>query len=322
MWIASTCEFQCSVRNIEAPRYFRDFQRLENRAILVRPEIATAAAISLGQLATDGARLLPRPSMTVPTALKPIKLTDVPVAPGVDLAMLKGTNAEGLEVLAIFQPQSQADRRLLQALVAKAQEAKLAGSKGHLSTAEASHRFPDVAIHWLGGLELDDGRIAFRGIVDEAQTDLARWIRAGRIAVEPWQEHQAVALDALPADRSTHGTPAVAVTDDGPITVDHGPDGTGTGRTAGASSGPGAESENGTGADSENGTGADGATGEMFINGVSMAGLRRRSTPITPASDMGEMLTPHGYETDDTTVPAATSTNATMAGLPRRARQI
>jgi len=250
--------------------------------------------------------------MTVPTTLKPIKLTDVPVAPGVDLTMLKGANAEGLEVLAVFQPQTQAERKVLQALLTKAQEAKLAGSKGHLSAAEASHRFPDVAIHWLGGLELDDGRIAFRGIVDEAQTDLARWIRAGRIAVEPWQEGQAVALDVVPTDRSTRGTVAVAVTDDDPITVDHGTDGTGADDSAGASSGTG-----GTG-----GTGADDPAGEMFINGISIAGLRKTSRSTVPANQQdGVYIKPIGFEAD-TTAPVATVANPTMAGLPSRRRSI
>jgi hypothetical protein len=255
------------------------------------------------------------------TSTKPIRLADVPVAPSVDLASLKGD--DGLEVMAIFEPRSQADTNVLKALLAKAKAGLLSGGKGHITAAEASHRFVDPALHWVGGIELPDGRIAFRGLVDAAQADLARWIKAGQISFEPWMEGNAVALDALSSHRSARGVAAVAAIDDDSSADDSSADG-------GDSSDSGNAGDSGNNGDSSNSDDATGnsssASGEMDLITAAMSqpGLTKVAKSITPmGQDMGEILKPIGYDSNYTNAkPQDTSTNETVAGLPTRRRSI
>ena len=248
--------------------------------------------------------MLPGDAMPPSTQTKTLKLSDVPVAANVDLKSLKGD--DGLDVLAVFQPTSQAETTVLKALLAKAVESKLAGGLGHLTAAEASHVFFTPALHWVGGIELPDGRIAFRGVVDQAQTDLVRWIKAGQVSFEPWAEGQAVSLDAMSKHRATHGVPALVGTDDD----DGARGGDGQGNAgAGAKAGDDANSAN-HGDDTTTGGSGNTTSGEM-------AGLTLTKTSIVPANQRdGEHIKPVGY---DDTIEARTEgshVNETMQGMP------
>lgn len=235
-------------------------------------------------------------AMTTTAPTKKIKLSDVPVATGVDLVALKGSDADNvLEVLAVFEPTTEADTRVLKALLAKAVDGKLSGSRGHLTKEEAGHKFPDVALHWIGAIELDDGRIAFRGVVDEAQRDLMRWIKAKQISFEPWSNGYVVALDAMSAHRATRGTPAMLGTED----------------------------DAGAGGDIQatDTKANDNAEGEMANSSALGLEVVRRS--IVPANQRdGVYVRPIGFEENTDDRSQGNTSNPVMAGLTVRRRSL
>ena len=238
-------------------------------------------------------------AMTTTAPTKKIKLSDVPVATGVDLVALKGSDADNvLEVLAVFEPTTEADTRVLKALLAKAVDGKLSGSRGHLTKEEAGHKFPDVALHWIGAIELDDGRIAFRGVVDEAQRDLMRWIKAKQISFEPWSNGYVVALDAMSAHRATRGTPALLGTEDDAGDASASAD---TADTEGA-----------------NNNGTESSSGEM----ASTPGLRKVKRSILPYGEIGIYIKPSYNDGTDNHNAEQDSGNEIMAGLTTRRRSL
>ncbi len=128
---------------------------------------------------------------TTATATRP-KLSDVKVADGVHLDQVKGKDER--EVLVELKPRTGFMERQAQALVERIQARSMNGSRGHLPTGDRGHAFPTVAVSWIGAL-WQDGSAWIRGIVHDQE--LARWIDAGRVGVDPEVEGNFFALDFM-----------------------------------------------------------------------------------------------------------------------------
>lgn len=114
-----------------------------------------------------------------------MKVEDIPLAPGVDLAALKAGDTEPLEVV-VEVPAGKSKRgwnyreSALRKIVDAVNTRTLAGYKGHQKPENIAHQFIPPATHWVGAL-WKDGKAYFRGVVDKAEVDLKRWIKAKRI---------------------------------------------------------------------------------------------------------------------------------------------
>lgn len=114
-----------------------------------------------------------------------MRVEDVPLAPGVDLAALKAGDTESLEVV-VEVPAGKSKRgwnylpKALQRIVGEVSTKTASGFLGHQDPTQVDHQFPNPVTHWVGA-KFQDGKAYFRGVVDSAAKDLERWIRPGRV---------------------------------------------------------------------------------------------------------------------------------------------
>ena len=114
-----------------------------------------------------------------------MKPQDIPTAPGVNIEAIKAGDDDPLEVV-VEVPAGKSTKgwnytpESLKAIVDYVNTATLSGIKGHQKPEDVSSEFVPPATHWIGA-RMDGDRAYFRGIVDSAEKDLKRWIRAGRI---------------------------------------------------------------------------------------------------------------------------------------------
>ena len=159
-----------------------------------------------------------------------MKVEDVPLAPGVDLAALKAGDTEPLEVV-VEVPAGRSKRKwnylpeALQKIVGEVSSKTATGFLGHQDPEKVDHEFPNPVTHWVGAL-WRDGKAYFRGVVDAAAKDLKRWIRAGRVkqvsifgvptlrqanGETQVVDYQLLSIDWTPLDRAGMATRIVAV---------------------------------------------------------------------------------------------------------------
>lgn len=111
-----------------------------------------------------------------------VRVEDVPVGAGVDLAALKAGDTDPLEVV-VEVPAGRSKRgwnytpAALQRIVGEVMKQGLPGFLGHQKAEDVAHEFPRPVTHWVGAA-WRDGKAYFRGVVDAAASDLKRWIRA------------------------------------------------------------------------------------------------------------------------------------------------
>lgn len=114
-----------------------------------------------------------------------MSVESIPLAKGVNLEALKAGDDSPLEVV-VEVPAGKSKRgwnyteTSLKKIVDAVNTRTLAGYKGHQKPEDVGHQFVPPATHWVGAL-WQNGRAYFRGVVDKAETDLKRWVKAGRI---------------------------------------------------------------------------------------------------------------------------------------------
>lgn len=128
-----------------------------------------------------------------------MKVDDVPLAPGVDLAAIKAGDDDPLEVV-VEVPAGRSKRgwnylpQTLKKIAGEVASKTAMGFLGHQRPEDVEHQFLPPATHWVGakwdpdapvrdekGNIVGKGMAYFRGVVDAAAKDLKRWIRAGRV---------------------------------------------------------------------------------------------------------------------------------------------
>lgn len=114
-----------------------------------------------------------------------MSVNDIPVAPGVDIDILKQGDTDPLEVV-VEVPVGKSKRgwnythKALKDIVDAVNTRTLAGFKGHQKPEDVSNQFIDPATHWVGA-KMTETAAYFRGIVDKKEEDLKRWIKGKRI---------------------------------------------------------------------------------------------------------------------------------------------
>lgn len=235
---------------------------------------------------------------TATTAPTKLRISDFTIPPGVDVPALTKGDADVTHVIARFEATSPAEATVLAKLHELASQARLNGTAGHQDKATLANEFRAVKVHWLAS-RLDGSTYSFLGIIDAAADNEKRWVKAGRLHVEPFLHGAAASLDLMPLDRGSRGVPAQVATEDG--------DSADTSSTS-STSGNGTTAPNGT-------------AGEMHdANNVGLKVVRRSITPM--GEGMGTYVAPISYDSDDTAAPNGTPTNEVMAGLTVRRRSL
>ena len=114
-----------------------------------------------------------------------MRVEDVPLAPWADLNTLKAGDSEPMEVV-VEIPAGKSRRgwnyrpEALQKIVGEVMDQGLPGFLGHQKPENIDYEFPAPVTHWVGAL-WKDGKAYFRGVIDQAASDLKRWIKAKAI---------------------------------------------------------------------------------------------------------------------------------------------
>jgi len=114
-----------------------------------------------------------------------MKPSDVPLAPGVDIAAIKSGDGDPMEVV-VEVPAGKSTRgwnyrgEALQDIVNHVNQHTLSGFLGHQKETDVANEFPTPVTHWVGAV-WKDGKAYFRGVIDKVAPDLKRWIRSKRV---------------------------------------------------------------------------------------------------------------------------------------------
>ena len=126
-------------------------------------------------------------------------VSEIPLNPNIDVAALKAGDPEPLEaVVAVPATKSKRGWRYkpesLQNIVDATMTQGLPGFLGHQKPENIESEFPTPVTHWVGakfdenaevkdakGKVVGKGIAYFRGVVDQAASDLKRWIKAGTV---------------------------------------------------------------------------------------------------------------------------------------------
>ena len=126
-------------------------------------------------------------------------VSEIPLNPGIDVAALKAGDPEPLETV-VAVPATKSRRgwhytsESLKNIVDATMSQGLPGFLGHQKPENVESEFPTPVTHWVGakfdenaeikdaqGKVIGKGIAYFRGVVDQAASDLKRWIKAGTI---------------------------------------------------------------------------------------------------------------------------------------------
>lgn len=155
---------------------------------------------------------------------------DIPLAPGVNIAALKLSDPDPMEVV-VEIPSGVSTRKwvygkvVVRQLADQLMQKAFAGFLGHQKPDDVAHEFPTPVTHWVGAL-YRDGKVYVRGVIDKSVPDLKRWVRAnvinqvsiyGRMTTEErgGQTHvtsiELLSIDWVPLDRAGMATRVVAI---------------------------------------------------------------------------------------------------------------
>lgn len=161
-----------------------------------------------------------------------IAVSDIPIAPGVDLEKLKEGDSEPLEV-AVEINSGLSTRKwnytpeTIKKIVDQINERTPNGFLGHQKPEDIDSEFPDVATHWIGAL-FRDGKAFVRGYVDPSMAKLKRLIKSNRVrqvsifgiptltqsgGETKVTDYQLLSLDWTPLDRNGMPTRIVATSE-------------------------------------------------------------------------------------------------------------
>ncbi len=114
-----------------------------------------------------------------------MKVSDVPISPGVDINAIKNGDNDPLEVVVEIEPG--VSKRgwnylpsTMQSIVSQVMGETSPGFLGHQKAEDVGTEFKDPVTHWIGA-KWENGKAYFRGVVDKAAPDLKRWIKSKRI---------------------------------------------------------------------------------------------------------------------------------------------
>ena len=159
-----------------------------------------------------------------------MRSTDIPLAPGVNLMLLKSGDPDPMEVV-VEIPSGKSTRGwiygkvVIRHLAEQIMQKPVAGFLGHQRSEDLEFEFPIPVTHWVGAI-YRDGSAFVRGVVDKAASDLKRWIRGnvinqvsiyGMMTTEQYEgethvtEIDLLSIDWVPLDRAGMHTKIVAV---------------------------------------------------------------------------------------------------------------
>lgn len=156
--------------------------------------------------------------------------TDIPLAPGINVLMLKEGDPDPMEVVVEIPSGTSTrgweyGRVVIRHLAEQLMQKPVAGFLGHQKSENLESEFPTPVTHWVGAI-YKDGKTYVRGVIDKAAGDLKRWIRAnvinqvsifGHMATEvrDGKTHvtsvELLSIDWVPLDRAGMNTRVVAV---------------------------------------------------------------------------------------------------------------
>lgn len=122
---------------------------------------------------------------SVNAILSSMKPSDIPLASGVDIEILKAADSDPLEVV-VEIPATKSKKgwnytaKSLQDIVDYTKQYTLNGFLGHQKPENVSTEFVPPATHWIGA-EMKGDKAYFRGLVDADAINLKRWLRTKRI---------------------------------------------------------------------------------------------------------------------------------------------
>ncbi len=161
-----------------------------------------------------------------------ISVSDIPIAPNIDLEKLKEGDSDPLEV-AVEINSGLSSRKwnylpdTVKKIVDQINEKTPNGFLGHQKPEDIDSEFPDIATHWIGAL-FRDGKAFVRGYIDPSMTKLKRLIKSNRVkqvsifgiptlAKQNGEtqvvDYQLLSLDWTPLDRNGMPTRVVATSE-------------------------------------------------------------------------------------------------------------
>ncbi len=145
-----------------------------------------------------------------------MKPSDIPLAQGVDLDLMKSMDKDPLEV-AVEIPATKSKRgwnykpESLKNIVDYVNQNTLNGFLGHQKAEDVSTQFVPPVTSWIGA-KMSGNKAYFRGLIDADAEKLKRWVRTGRI--------KEVSIFGFPKLKKNSGTGEMDVTGYNPLSID------------------------------------------------------------------------------------------------------
>ncbi|PRR85972.1 hypothetical protein [Clostridium luticellarii] len=149
-------------------------------------------------------------------SISQVKPSDIPLAQGVDLDLMKSMDKDPLEV-AVEIPATKSKRgwnykpESLKNIVDYVNTNTLNGFLGHQKAEDVSTQFVPPVTSWIGA-KMQGNKAYFRGLIDADAAQLKRWVRTGRI--------KEVSIFGYPKLKKNSGTGEMDVTGYNPLSID------------------------------------------------------------------------------------------------------
>lgn len=145
-----------------------------------------------------------------------LKPSDIPLAQGVNLDLMKSMDKDPLEVV-VEIPATKSKRGWnytsdsLKNIVDYVNSNTLNGFLGHQKPEDVSTQFVPPVTSWIGA-KMNENKAYFRGLIDADAAQLKRWVRTGRI--------KEVSIFGYPKLKKNAGTGEMDVTEYNPLSID------------------------------------------------------------------------------------------------------
>ncbi|WP_017752514.1 hypothetical protein [Clostridium tyrobutyricum] len=149
-------------------------------------------------------------------SLSQVKPSDIPLAQGVNLDLMKSMDKDPLEV-AVEIPATKSKRgwnykpESLKNIVDYVNTNTLNGFLGHQKAEDVSTQFVPPVTSWIGA-KMNGNKAYFRGLIDADAAQLKRWVRTGRI--------KEVSIFGFPKLKKNSGSGEMDVTGYNPLSID------------------------------------------------------------------------------------------------------